>query len=87
MRQKILGGYMAVLAEVETDILCADHERLRGRLAHAIKSLVNAQVSYSAALRIGDSRVSGFERNLEIAAVEWKIVRQSYEQHVREHGC
>lgn len=78
---------MTVAALVETSILCDEHEHLRGRLAQAIKSLVNAQVSYSAALRTRDSRISGFEKDLEIASVEWKMVRQSFEQHVREHGC
>jgi hypothetical protein len=73
--------------QMVTDILCAEHKRLRDNFARTIHSLVKAQAAYTIALRLGNSRVWVFQEDLQAAAAEWKMARHCYAQHVVTHGC
>lgn len=68
-------------------VACAEQVRLRGELAHAIKSLVKAHSSHHEAVMTGDPRVFGYEVALDSADAEWQSARSCYLEHRRTHGC
>jgi len=81
---------MSVTTQTAIEVQCGQCEEqvyLRSQLARSIRSLVKAHVSHYTARMIGDPEVHDLEANLAIAEAEWKLSRQSYSEHRKEHGC
>ena len=66
---------------------CAEQASLFSELTRALRKLLDIQCSQMAALKLGDTRVSDFEKEIGVALWTMEHARQAYMQHVMDHGC
>ena len=67
--------------------ICVEKERLSKRVLQAISQLTALKSKQSASRVSGVAGLPEIEEAIEAARKRWDKARESYAQHLRDHGC